>query len=54
LVGVPSGTYVIQFTTDWNGWKDLSTTALSTNGYATIADPRAAEARQRYYRAVRQ
>jgi hypothetical protein len=54
LVGVASGRYVIQFTSDWNEWTNLSTNSLPTNGYATIADPHAAEATRRYYRAVMQ
>ncbi|MGH7968279.1 MAG: hypothetical protein ACREIC_06065 [Limisphaerales bacterium] len=54
LVGVANGRYVIQFTSDWNEWTNLSTNSLMANGYATIADPQAAEATQRYYRAVMQ
>jgi hypothetical protein len=54
LVGVASGRYVIQFTSDWGEWTNLSTNSLSGNGFATIADPHAAEATQRYYRAVMQ
>jgi hypothetical protein len=54
LVGVANGSYVIQFTSDWSEWTNLSTNSLPANGHATIPDPHAAEATQRYYRAVRQ
>jgi hypothetical protein len=54
LVGVANGSYVIQYTTDWSEWTSLSTNLLPASGYATIADPHATRASQRYYRAVRQ
>ncbi len=54
LVGVANANYVIQFTADWSEWMNLSTNSLPANGHATITDPHAAEARQRYYRAVKQ
>lgn len=54
LVGVANGNYIIQYTVDWSGWTSLSTNSLPANGHATIADPHAAEATQRYYRAVKQ
>jgi len=54
LVGVANGSYVIQYTTDWSKWISLSTNLLPTSGYTTIADPYAAEAKERYYRAVKE
>ena len=54
LVGVENASYVIQFTADWREWMNLSTNSLSANGHATITDPHAAEATQRFYRAVKQ
>jgi len=54
LVGVPGATYVIQMTSDWLSWSNLSTNALPAAGHAVVVDMGAAEVVNRFYRAVRQ
>jgi hypothetical protein len=53
LAGTPSGTYLVQASTNLTFCQTIGTNVLSTNGTATITDTQASSSSRRFYRALK-
>ncbi len=52
LAGLPTTTYIIQTSTNFDFWIPIATNTLPANGQTQITDPTASTFSRRYYRAV--